>query len=57
MAQVRLCAKGTYYDALQAAVALSAAPSVMDSARPVGFVDGKWTPGVELEGLAEAKRS
>lgn len=54
MAQVRLCAKGTYYDALQAAVALSSVPSVMDSARPVGFVDGKWTPGVELEGLAEA---
>lgn len=54
MAQVRLCAKGTYYDALKAAVSLSVAPPAMDPARPMGFVDGKWTPGAGLEGLAEA---
>ena len=44
----------TYYDALKAAVSLSVAPPVMDPARPMGFVDGKWTPGAGLEGLAEA---
>lgn len=54
MAQVRLCAKGTYYDALKAAVSLSAKTSVMNTAHSMEFVDGRWTPGAELSGLAEA---
>lgn len=54
MAQVRLCAKGAYYDALKAAVALSSKTSVMDTEHPMGLVDGRWMPGSELSGLAEA---
>lgn len=54
MAQVRLCAKGTYYDALKAAAALGGLAPVLDSERSLGLVDGKWTPGTELESMAEA---
>lgn len=53
LAQVRLCAKGTYYDALKAACAVRRTPSAAASPAS-GLVDGAWSLGEELEGLAEA---
>lgn len=52
LAQVRLCARGTFYDALLAAVERGGMPMI--SAQPTGLINGRWNAGYEPESLAEA---
>lgn len=53
LAQVRLCAKGSFYDALLAAVR-QGGPLAFSSERRTGLVNGRWVSGYEPESLAEA---
>lgn len=50
MAQVRLCAPGPYYDALKEAIS-GYAPQAEEL---TGIGSGRWLPGKELPGMAEA---